>query len=138
MLPPLNVLIAEDEFGCARLLQILMRRKVVDALVTKDERLAEHVGPPVHWLPEIYKVFDATAGKSERREFEKRFGKEPAPFVEKALHQASWVLPRIVASCYPYGAFPMTRGWAEKQRLGDLPAGRSVADFQLDKLGWRP
>ena len=57
-----------------------------------------------------------------QREFEKRFGPEAAPFVEKGLHQASWVLPRIVASCYPYGAFPMTRGWAEKQRLGDLPA----------------
>jgi len=57
-----------------------------------------------------------------QREFEKRFGKEAAPIVEKALHQASWVLPRIVASCYPYSAFPMTRGWAEKQRLGDLPA----------------
>lgn len=55
-------------------------------------------------------------------EFEKRFGREAAPFVEKALHHASWVLPRIVASCYPYSAFPMTRGWAEKQRLGDLPA----------------
>ena len=57
-----------------------------------------------------------------QREFERRFGKDAAPFVEKALHQASRVLPRIVASCYPYGAFPMTRGWAEKQRLGDLPA----------------
>jgi hypothetical protein len=56
------------------------------------------------------------------REFERRFGREAAPFVEKGLHQASWVLPRIVASCYPYDAFPMTRGWAEKQRLGDLPA----------------
>jgi hypothetical protein len=57
-----------------------------------------------------------------QREFEKRFGREAAPFVEKGLHQASWVLPRIVASCYPYSAFPLTRGWAEKQRLGDLPA----------------
>src|ERR1039457_229704 len=57
-----------------------------------------------------------------QREFEKRFGSEAAPFVEKGLHQASGVLPRIVASCYPYEAFPMTRGWAEKQRLGDLPA----------------
>ena len=57
-----------------------------------------------------------------QREFEKRFGQDAAPFVEKALHQAGWILPRIVASCYPYGAFPMTRGWAEKQRLGDLPA----------------
>ena len=57
-----------------------------------------------------------------QREFEKRFGQDAAPFVEKGLHRASWVLPRIVASCYPYGSFPMTRGWAEKQRLGDLPA----------------
>jgi hypothetical protein len=56
-----------------------------------------------------------------QREFEKRFGKEAAPHVEKGLHRASWVLPRIVAACYPYGYFPMTRGWAEKQRLGDLP-----------------
>ena len=56
------------------------------------------------------------------REFERRFGREAAPFVERGLHQASWVLPRIVASCYSYDAFPMTRGWAEKQRLGDLPA----------------
>ncbi len=56
------------------------------------------------------------------RDFQRRFGKDAAPFLEKALHRASRVLPRIVASCYPYGAFPMTRGWAEKQRLGDLPA----------------
>ena len=56
-----------------------------------------------------------------QREFERRFGTEAAPYVEKGLHQASWVLPRIVASCYPYSYFPMTRGWAEKQRLGDLP-----------------
>jgi hypothetical protein len=57
-----------------------------------------------------------------QREFEKRFGKAAAPFVEKGLHRASQVLPRIVAACYPYNCFPMTRGWAEKQRLGDLPA----------------
>jgi hypothetical protein len=56
-----------------------------------------------------------------RREFEKRFGKGAAPHVERGLHRASWVLPRVVAACYPYGYFPMTRGWAEKQRLGDLP-----------------
>jgi hypothetical protein len=57
-----------------------------------------------------------------QREFARRCGKDAAPYVEKGLHQASWVLPRIVASCYPYSGFPMTRGWAEKQRLGDLPA----------------
>jgi len=54
------------------------------------------------------------------KEFELRLGKKPAPYLEEALHRASWILPRIVASIYPYRGFPMTRGWAEKQRLGDL------------------
>lgn len=57
-----------------------------------------------------------------KNEFRQRFGKEAGPLIESALHKASWILPRIVASCYPYSAFPMTRGWAEKQRLGDLPS----------------
>ncbi len=57
-----------------------------------------------------------------QKEFESRFGKKAAPFIETALHKASWILPRIVASVYPYGGFPMTRGWAEKQRLGNLDA----------------
>jgi hypothetical protein len=57
-----------------------------------------------------------------KREFENRFGKKAAPIIESALHKASWVLPRIVASCVPYfSGFPTTRGWVEKQRLGDLP-----------------
>jgi hypothetical protein len=55
-----------------------------------------------------------------KKELEIRFGKKAALYLETALHQASWILPRIVASCYPYSGFPMTRGWAEKQRLGDL------------------
>ena len=55
------------------------------------------------------------------KEFEKRFGKQTAPVIASALHQASGVLPRIVASCYPYYYFPTTMGWVEKQRLGDLP-----------------
>ncbi len=56
-----------------------------------------------------------------QKEFELRFGKKAGPLVETALHQASWILPRIVASCYPYSGFPTTRGWPERQRLGDLP-----------------
>jgi hypothetical protein len=56
------------------------------------------------------------------REFIKRFGPAAGPLVEQALHKASWVLPRIISSCYPYSLFPTTRGWVEKQRLGDLPA----------------
>ena len=67
-------------------------------------------------------------------EFEKRFGKESAPFVEDGLHKASWVLPRIVAACYPYSYFPMTRGWAEKQRLGDLPAYAQAEGSDLEQF----
>ncbi|MCL5271387.1 MAG: hypothetical protein M1457_12740 [bacterium] len=64
----------------------------------------------------------ATPEEVWMREFERRFGSEAAPFVAAGLHRASWVLPRIVAAVYPYTSFPMTRGWAERQRLGDLPA----------------
>jgi len=56
------------------------------------------------------------------REFEQRFGKEAAPFVEQALHRASWVLPMAQAYNFPYNRFPTTRGWVEKQRREDLPA----------------
>ncbi len=67
------------------------------------------------------------------REFEIRFGPKAAPLLEKALHRASWILPRIISSSYPYGSFPMTTGWPEKQRLGDLPyfARATLTDVQL-------
>jgi dienelactone hydrolase len=56
-----------------------------------------------------------------RKEFEHRFGKEAGPFVEQALHRASWVLPMAQAYNFPYNRFPTTRGWVEKQRREDLP-----------------
>jgi dienelactone hydrolase len=56
-----------------------------------------------------------------RKEFERRFGKAAAPFVEQALHRASWVLPMAQAYDFPYNRFPTTRGWVEKQRREDLP-----------------
>ncbi|MBS1602321.1 MAG: hypothetical protein JST42_06605 [Bacteroidetes bacterium] len=56
------------------------------------------------------------------KEFNQRFGDTNGPLVEAALHRASAILPRIIASCYPYDHFPTTRGWAEKQALGPLPA----------------
>src|SRR5205085_11662318 len=67
--------------------------------------------------------------------FVARFGPEAGPLVERALHRASGVLPRIVAACYPYDLFPMTRGWAEKQVFGELPhyagaQGSDVAVFE--------
>ena len=55
------------------------------------------------------------------REFQKRFGKEAGLYVERALHRASKILPRIVAYTYPYNMFPTTRGWVGKQRMKDLP-----------------
>lgn len=67
------------------------------------------------------------------KEFERHFGPEAAPYIEKALHEASWILPRIIASVYPYSHFPLTYGWAEKQRLGSLPryARDAGSDIQL-------
>jgi hypothetical protein len=66
------------------------------------------------------------------REFEKRFGSETGPIIQDALHKASEVLPRIVAACSPYSKFPTTRGWAAKQRFGDLPdyANAEGSDIQ--------
>jgi hypothetical protein len=75
----------------------------------------------------FYQVFGRVGYNPEtspdvwQKEFESRYGKKAGPLVETALHQASWILPRIVASCYPYSGFPTTRGWPERQRLGDLP-----------------
>jgi hypothetical protein len=67
------------------------------------------------------------------KEFENRFGADAGPVLENALHRASWILPRIIASSYPYSGFPMTAGWPEKQHLGDLPsfAKATLSDVQL-------
>lgn len=66
-------------------------------------------------------------------EFAKRFGADAGPVLENALHRASWILPRIVASSYPYTSFAMTAGWAEKQSFGDLPlfARADLSDVQV-------
>lgn len=99
-----------------------------------DAGLFELINPPYRYYDyeferywHFFQVFGRigynadTSPEVWQQEFELRFGKEAAPFIEKALHQASWVLPRIVASCFPYSGFPMVRGWVEKQRLGNLP-----------------
>ena len=53
-------------------------------------------------------------------EFNYRFGDDVGPTVMDALHRASDILPRIVASSSNYLYFPVTRGWATMMRLGDL------------------
>ncbi len=55
------------------------------------------------------------------RTFAARYGQRAAPYVARGLHLASRILPRVVAYSYPYHLFPTTRGWVEKQRMGDLP-----------------
>ena len=62
----------------------------------------------------------AASAEIWEKEFQRRFGKEAAPFVQRGLQRASQILPRIVASCLPPDKFPTTRGWAEKQRWGDV------------------
>jgi hypothetical protein len=69
-----------------------------------------------------------------RKEFERRFGTAAAPHVEQGLHAASAVLPRVIASCYPYGLFPMTRGWAERQRLYDLPRYATIVPTDMQQF----
>jgi len=49
------------------------------------------------------------------------FGRTCGPLLERALHRASWILPRIIESSLPPDKFPTTRGWPERQRWDDLP-----------------
>lgn len=37
---------------------VLLRDRVVDEVIVKDERVGERFGGRVHWMPEIYRVFD--------------------------------------------------------------------------------
>jgi len=61
-----------------------------------------------------------------------RFGPKAGPLVMQALHQASWILPRITACIFPYHNFPTPRGWPEKQCRYDLIeyAAAEVSDTQ--------
>ncbi|MEJ7827469.1 MAG: hypothetical protein WKF91_04720 [Segetibacter sp.] len=75
----------------------------------------------------FYQVFGRTGYNPDTpsevwdEEFNRHFGVKTAPIVQQAIHKASWVLPRIVASCFPLVGFPLASGWAEKQHFGDLP-----------------
>ena len=109
---------------------------VQEPLATKMEAQAPDMAP-FDLMPAQYRYYDyeferywhfyqlwgrlgynpETPDEVWQREFRHRFG-AAAPDVEAGLHQASQVLPRIVASVYPYSLFPTTRGWAERQSLG--------------------
>jgi len=47
----------------------LIKRRPLDAVIVKDERLAARYAGLVHWLPEIYRVFDSTESTEEAAEY---------------------------------------------------------------------
>jgi len=53
-----RALFNRSESDCYFYETILMRKRVVDSLIVKDERIAEKYGSPVYWMPEIYRVFN--------------------------------------------------------------------------------
>ncbi|MCK4958553.1 MAG: hypothetical protein KAT00_04125, partial [Planctomycetes bacterium] len=59
-----------------------------------------------------------TSSEIWEEEFKQRFGDEAGPYVQKAIHRASQVLPRIIA--YAMTQFPTMSGFAEKQSGGRL------------------
>lgn len=67
------------------------------------------------------------------KEFEKRFG-AAGPALMRGMHEASAVLPRIVASAYRYQLFPTTRGWAEMMRQGDLPQFADLEGSDIEQF----
>ena len=75
-----------------------------------------------------------TPSESWDREFTRRFGAGAGPHIEAALHRASQVLPRIVASSYRYNYFPTTRGWAEMQHQDALPAFASLEGSDTEQF----
>lgn len=48
----------------------LIGQRLLDAVIVKDERLAARYPGHVHWLPEIYRVFDSTESDGEKREYD--------------------------------------------------------------------
>jgi hypothetical protein len=67
------------------------------------------------------------------REFQRRFGASGTSLM-RALHSASKVLPRIVASSYRYQLFPTTRGWAEMMREDDLPKYADLEGSDIEQF----
>jgi hypothetical protein len=53
---------------------VLLRSRAVDAVIVKDERIAAHFGPPVFWMPEIYRVFDLLPEERRGPDYERFAG----------------------------------------------------------------
>ncbi len=62
---------------------VLCRKGVVNALVVKDERITEKYGPPIYWMPEIYRVFDDVC-KNEKKEDWQQLAEPIREYIQKA------------------------------------------------------
>jgi hypothetical protein len=55
--------------------EIIIRKRGLDAVLVKDERVSEHFGPPVFWMPDIYRSFDIAEGTVGDQEYDEFSGK---------------------------------------------------------------
>ncbi|XGB41398.1 MAG: hypothetical protein LVS60_14005 [Nodosilinea sp. LVE1205-7] len=47
--------------------QILIKNKVIDALLVKDDRISEKFGKPVYWMPEIFRPFNLDKNDNDQQ-----------------------------------------------------------------------
>lgn len=50
---------------------VALSAKVLSSILVKDERISTRFGPPVFWMPDIYKVFHDACTKSGRDQFDR-------------------------------------------------------------------
>lgn len=61
---------------------LLLRNRILDGVLVKDERVAEHFGPPVYWMPEIFRPFVSIESDVDKEEFD-RISSEYLQFEER-------------------------------------------------------
>jgi hypothetical protein len=62
---------------------VLAKRRVVDSIIVKDERITERYGAPFFWMPEIYRVFDGESDAVQGADF-KQFSAPVEQYIEQA------------------------------------------------------
>lgn len=62
---------------------VMLKHRLVDALIVKDERIIGRYGSPVVWMPEIYRVYDLQPGERRAGDWE-RFAEPIGDFIRKA------------------------------------------------------
>ncbi|MGA1194513.1 MAG: hypothetical protein ACO3ZG_09085, partial [Kiritimatiellia bacterium] len=60
-----------DEHSSYLYEKVLIKSRTIDALIVKDERIAQKFGKPVSWMPEIFRVFDHEAASAADEDYQK-------------------------------------------------------------------